>query len=262
MTDGRCLTTENGPAIELRNVSKSFNPGRPALDGVSFKVKAGETLVLLGSSGSGKTTTLRMMNRLISPDEGEVFIEGKEARDWDPIRLRRRSGYVIQEVGLLPHLLVEENVALVPRLEGWERERRRLRARELLDLVGLPSEEFAGKRPSELSGGQRQRVGVARALAIDPPVLLMDEPFGALDPITRRRLQDEFRGLESELGKTVVFVTHDVPEAVRLADRITVMDQGRIRQIGSPREILEEPVDEFVKEFVRVVLDDGRMADD
>jgi osmoprotectant transport system ATP-binding protein len=206
---------------------------------------------LLGSSGSGKTTSLKMMNRLVLPDEGEVRIEGRNVEDWDPIELRRRAGYVIQEVGLLPHLTVEENVGLVPRLEGWELERRRTRAQELLERVGLPASDFAAKRPSELSGGQKQRVGVARALANDPPLLLMDEPFGALDPITRRRLQEEFRKLEQSLGKTVVFVTHDVPEALRLADRIAVLDQGQLRQIGTPREIVEQPADDFVREFVR-----------
>ena len=241
----------NEAAVELREVSKTFGDGRAALRQVSFQVERGETLVLLGSSGSGKTTSLKMMNRLVLPDEGEVRIEGKEVRDWDPIELRRRAGYVIQEVGLLPHLTVEENVGLVPKLEGWKLERRRARARELLERVGLPPADFANKRPSQLSGGQKQRVGVARALANDPPMLLMDEPFGALDPITRRRLQEEFRRLEQSLGKTVVFVTHDLPEALRLADRIAVLDEGRLRQIGTPVEIVENPADEFVREFVR-----------
>lgn len=239
------------PAVEFRDVSKFFGDGQAALRRVSFRVERGETLVLLGSSGSGKTTSLKMMNRLVLPDEGEVRIEGRNVEDWDPIELRRRAGYVIQEVGLLPHLTVEENVGLVPRLEGWELERRRTRAQELLERVGLPATDFAAKRPSELSGGQKQRVGVARALANDPPLLLMDEPFGALDPITRRRLQEEFRKLEQSLGKTVVFVTHDVPEALRLADRIAVLDQGQLRQIGTPREIVEQPADDFVREFVR-----------
>lgn len=240
------------PAVEFRSVSKSFGPGRAALSGVSFCIEQGETLVLLGSSGCGKTTTLKMINRLAEPDRGEVWVQGREVREWDPIRLRRRAGYVIQEVGLLPHLSVEANVGLVPRLEGWEPERRRARAHELLKLVGLPPAEFAGKRPSELSGGQKQRIGVARALAVDPPLLLMDEPFGALDPITRRRIQEEFRALEQRLGKTVVFVTHDVPEALRLADRIAVMERGEIRQIGTPREVMKSPADEFVREFVRL----------
>ncbi len=239
------------PAVEFRDVSKFYGEGQTALWRVSFRVEPGETLVLLGSSGSGKTTSLKMMNRLVLPDEGEVRIEGRQVKDWDPIELRRRAGYVIQEVGLFPHLTVEENVGLVPRLEGWELERRRARAQELLERVGLPPTDFAAKRPSELSGGQKQRVGVARALANDPPLLLMDEPFGALDPITRRRLQEEFRKLAQSLGKTVVFVTHDVPEALRLADRIAVLDQGQLRQIGTPREIVQQPADDFVREFVR-----------
>lgn len=248
----------SGPAVEFRTVSKSFTPDRPVLDRLSFRVEQGETLVLLGSSGSGKTTALKMMNRLVSPDAGEVLVEGKGVQSWDPIRLRRRMGYVIQEVGLLPHLSVEENVALVPRLEGRDLDERRSRAHELMDMVGLAPDEFRAKRPSELSGGQKQRVGVARALANDPPILLMDEPFGALDPITRRRLQEEFRKLEWDLGKTVVFVTHNVPEALRIADRIAILDEGRIRQIGAPTEILDSPADDFVKEFVRtdVVTDE------
>jgi osmoprotectant transport system ATP-binding protein len=223
-----------------------------ALDEVSFRVSYGETLVLLGSSGSGKTTTLKMMNRLVEPDQGEVIIEGREVRHWDPIRLRRRCGYVIQEVGLLPHMSVEDNIALVPRMDGWDVGKRCARAKELLDMVGLPSGEFRDKHPSQLSGGQKQRVGVARALALDPPVLLMDEPFGALDPITRRKLQVEFLQLRKRLKKTVVFVTHDVVEAMRLADRVAVMNRGRIRQIGAPREILEQPADEFVRDFVLI----------
>jgi osmoprotectant transport system ATP-binding protein len=239
-------------AVEFRSVSKTFDSDRAALWDVSFRVEQGETLVLLGSSGSGKTTCLKMMNRLVEPDTGSVLIEGRETGSWDPIRLRRRAGYVIQEIGLLPHLTVEENVALVPRLEGWDVEKRRARAHELLELVGLEPREFANQRPSRLSGGQKQRVGVARALAVDPPLLLMDEPFGALDPITRRRLQEEFRTLEQRLGKAVVFVTHDVPEALRLADRIAIMDAGRIRQVGDPHEIMEQPADDFVRELVRV----------
>jgi osmoprotectant transport system ATP-binding protein len=216
------------PAVELCEVSKYFAPGQAALSQVSFRVEPGETLVLLGSSGSGKTTCLKMVNRLVEPDQGTVSIEGRDAREWDPITLRRRTGYVIQDVGLLPHLSVEENIALVPRLEGWEKERRRNRARELLELVRLDPDQYAGKRPSQLSGGEKQRVGVARALAIDPPLL------------------------QQRLGKSVLFVTHDVPEALRLADRVAVMDRGKIRQIGPAQEILERPADEFVREFVRL----------
>lgn len=238
-------------AVEFRSVSKSFGNGQPALSDISFRIEPGENLVLLGTSGSGKTTTLKMINRLVEPDSGEVRVNGREVREWDPIKLRRQAGYVIQDVGLLPHFRVWENVALVPRLEGWPILKQRERAFELLGLVGLAPGEHAEKWPSELSGGQKQRVGVARALAVDPPLLLMDEPFGALDPITRRRVQKEFLALEQKLGKTVVFVTHDVPEAFRLADRIAVFDQGRIRQIGTRQQILESPADDFVREFVR-----------
>jgi osmoprotectant transport system ATP-binding protein len=238
------------PAVEFRRVGKAFG-SRRVLDDVSFVVERGETLVLLGSSGSGKTTTLRMINRLVEPDEGEVLVDGREVRAWDPIRLRRRTGYVIQDVGLLPHLDVFENVELVPRLEGWPEERRRERSRELLSLVGLSPDAFGPKMPSELSGGERQRVGVARALAFDPSLLLMDEPFGALDAINRRRLQDEFRDMKKTLSKTIVFVTHDVPEALKLGDRIGVMHRGRLVQLATATGILEQPANDFVAELVQ-----------
>ena len=244
----------SGPAVELRNVSKRFGAGaQPVMDRVSFRVERGETLVLLGSSGAGKTTTLRTVNRLVEPDEGEVEVEGREIRSWDPIRLRRRTGYVIQDVGLLPHLSVAENVELVARLEGWSPERRNERVRELLAFVGLAPERFARMRPKELSGGERQRVGVARALAVDPPLLLMDEPFGALDAVNRRRMQDEFLEMKQKLGKTIVIVTHDVPEAMKLGDRIGVMHAGRLLQLGPPAEILGRPADDFVAELVQLV---------
>jgi osmoprotectant transport system ATP-binding protein len=239
----------SGPAVELRNVSKSFG-ARRILDRISLRVEPGETMVLLGSSGSGKTTTLRTINRLVEPDEGEVEVEGREIRAWDPIRLRRRTGYVIQDVGLFPHLSVAENVELVPKLEGWSEVLRRERMRQLLLLVGLPPERFASMRPRELSGGELQRVGVARALAVDPPLLLMDEPFGALDAVNRRRLQDEFLEMKRKLAKTIVFVTHDVPEAVRLGDRIGVLREGRLLQVGSAHDLLHRPADEFVAELV------------
>jgi osmoprotectant transport system ATP-binding protein len=243
----------SGTTVEFRKVTKRAEGlGRPILDALSFRVESGETLVLLGSSGSGKTTTLRMINRLVEPDEGEVEVDGRPVPSWDPIRLRRRTGYVIQEVGLLPHMNVLENVGLVPRLEGWSEAERSERARALLALVGLSPDEFGRKRPSELSGGERQRVGVARALAIDPPLLLMDEPFGSLDPRNRRRLQDEFREMKARLGKTIVFVTHDVPEALKLSDRIGVMHEGRLLQLGTPAGILAEPASDFVSELMRL----------
>jgi osmoprotectant transport system ATP-binding protein len=241
-------------AVELQDVHKRFHDGHPALDGVSLAVEEGRVLVLLGRSGSGKTTALRTINRMVEPDAGRVAVLGREIHEWEVIGLRRRVGYVIQEAGLLPHFSVADNVALVPRLLGWSTERRTARARELLALVGLPPDRFAPLFPRQLSGGERQRVGLARALAADPPLLLMDEPFGALDPLTRRRIQDEFRALQGRLGKTVVLVTHDVPEALRLGDAVAVMDAGRVLQHGSPREIREQPQEGFVRDFVDAAL--------
>jgi osmoprotectant transport system ATP-binding protein len=193
---------------------------------------------LLGRSGSGKTTTMKLINRLIDPTSGEVRVERKATLDWDPIRLRRRIGYVIQEVGLFPHLTVEENIGVVPRLEGWAPARIHQRARELLIMVGLDAEQFAARLPRELSGGQRQRVGVARALAADPPVILLDEPFGALDPITRREIQREFMTLQRELKKTMVFVTHDIGEAFLLGSRIALLKDGELILLGQPEDLL------------------------
>lgn len=224
--------------IECREAGYRLNGGRPLLTGLSLKVQRGETLVLLGRSGSGKTTTLKLINRLLLPTEGEVLVEGRSTTEWDPIRLRRRIGYVIQEVGLFPHFSVERNIGLVPTLEGWDKERIRARVFELLRLVGLDPEQFALRRPHELSGGQRQRVGVARALAADPPVLLMDEPFGALDPVTRAEMQGEFSRLQKQLSKTIVFVTHDINEALRLASRIALMASGQLAGVYSPQEFL------------------------
>jgi osmoprotectant transport system ATP-binding protein len=242
-------------AVELHEVRKRF-PGsdQAALDGVSLVVEEGRVLVLLGRSGSGKTTALRTINGMVAADSGRVAVLGRDVSAWDLIELRRRTGYVIQEGGLLPHLTVSDNVTLVPRLQGWTVERRAIRARELLALVGLPPDRFASLRPRQLSGGERQRVGLARALAADPPLLLMDEPFGALDPLTRRRMQEEFRDLQGRLGKTVVLVTHDVPEALRLADSVAVMDAGRVLQHGPPREIREEPREGFVRDLVNAAL--------
>jgi osmoprotectant transport system ATP-binding protein len=237
------------PAIAFQDVSKSFG-GRRVLDGLSLEVADGETVALIGPSGCGKTTALKLVNRLVDPDSGRVIVEGREVSSEDPIALRRRLGYVIQEGGLFPHWDVRGNVEVVPRLLGWDEEKRRARTREVLAMVNLPAEEFAQRRPRQLSGGQRQRVGVARALAADPPVVLMDEPFGALDPIARRALQREFLDWKKRLKKAVLLVTHDMREAFLLADRIAVMDRGRIRQAGTKAELLERPADEFVREFV------------
>ncbi|MFQ5889429.1 MAG: ATP-binding cassette domain-containing protein [Gemmatimonadota bacterium] len=218
--------------IEFDSVSVHLG-GTSVLTGLSLNVDAGETVVLLGRSGSGKSTTLRLVNRLLEPSSGSVRVHGIPTESWDPIELRRGIGYVIQEVGLFPHFTVAENVELVPRLLEWEVGRRTARVEELLRLVGLEPGEVRGRYPRELSGGQRQRVGVARALAADPPLLLCDEPFGAVDPITRRGLQREFRELSRRLGKTILFVTHDVREAVYLGDRIALLELGRIAFVGS-----------------------------
>jgi osmoprotectant transport system ATP-binding protein len=215
-------------AIEFRDVSFT-RPGRPrVLDRFSLTVGSGDVLALVGRSGAGKSTLLKLINRLLEPDEGSVLVEGRDTRAWEPIQLRRRVGYVLQEVGLFPHMSVGSNVAVVPRLDGWSEERIAARVDELLDLVGLPPRQFSTAWPDELSGGQRQRVGVARALAADPPVLLMDEPFGALDPLTRAELHREFRRIQARLHKTVIIVTHDMGEAFALGDRVGVLDEGRL----------------------------------
>jgi osmoprotectant transport system ATP-binding protein len=230
-------------AIEFRKVAYELNGGRELLHDVNLQVQRGETLVLLGRSGSGKTTTLKLVNRLLSPTSGEVLVNARSTAEWDVIRLRRMVGYVIQDAGLLPHYTVERNIGLVPSIEGWAAQKIRDRVLELLALVGLES-EIAARYPRELSGGQRQRVGVARALAADPPFLLMDEPFGALDPITRAELQKEFVALQARLKKTVVFVTHDLPEALSLASRIVLLEEGRVIAIHTPMEFLasKEPL--------------------
>jgi osmoprotectant transport system ATP-binding protein len=227
-----------GPVVVLRDVGYRLQNGRSLLTGVNLTISRGETLILLGRSGSGKTTSLKLINRLLEPSEGEILIEGRRQSQWDLIELRRGIGYVIQDVGLFPHWTVERNVALVPRLSGWPDARVRERVREMLALVGLDAGEFAQRYPRELSGGQRQRVGVARALAADPPILLMDEPFGALDPITRAELQREFRGLAARLGKTIAFVTHDLREALLLGTRIALLAGGRLAGVYSPQEFL------------------------
>ncbi len=224
--------------IEFDHVDFALPEGRTLLADLTLRVGSGETLVLLGRSGSGKTTTMKLINRLLDPSAGEVKVEGRSTLEWDPIRLRRRIGYVIQEIGLFPHLTVEENIALVPRLERWQPDRIHGRVRELLGMIGLEADHFAGRLPRELSGGQRQRVGVARALAADPPIILLDEPFGALDPITRRDLQQEFRALQRRLKKTMVFVTHDVREALLLGSRIALLKEGKLVLLGEPADLL------------------------
>jgi osmoprotectant transport system ATP-binding protein len=222
-------------AVEFRDVSFAIN-GRTILNRLSFAVEPGETLVLLGRSGSGKTTALRLINAMLMPSGGEVRVQGRPTVEWDPVHLRRAIGYVIQDAGLFPHFTVGRNVGVVPSLENWPAEKANARVNELLDRVGLPAAEFAGRFPRELSGGQRQRVGVARALAADPAILLFDEPFGALDPVTRLDLQNEFLRLRSDLRKTSVFVTHDVHEAIRLGTRIGLLHEGRMVFLGPPRE--------------------------
>jgi len=237
------------PAVEFEEVRKAIG-GRPVLDGFTLTVEAGETIALIGPSGCGKTTALKLVNRLLDADAGRVLVQGRDVAEEDPISLRRKLGYVIQEGGLFPHWDVLANVEVVPRMLGWEEDRRARRAAEVLAMVNLPAQMFGSRRPRQLSGGQRQRVGVARALAADPPVLLMDEPFGALDPIARRALQREFLDWKGRLKKAVLLVTHDMREAFLLADRIAVMDRGRIRQTGTKADLVERPADDFVREFV------------
>ena len=216
------------PAIRFDGVRFTRPGGVRVLDGFDLDVQTGEVLALVGRSGAGKTTLLKLVNRLLVPGAGAVIVQGRDPRAWEPIRLRRRIGYVLQEVGLFPHMTVTENIAVVPRLEGWSEDRVARRIDELLDLIGLPAGGYAARWPDELSGGQRQRVGVARALAADPPIVLMDEPFGALDPLTRAELHAEFRRIQDRLGKTVIIVTHDMGEAFALADRIGVIEDGRL----------------------------------
>lgn len=235
--------------IRFENVVKRYGDFE-ALKGVSLEVAQGQLVTLLGPSGCGKTTLLRTVNRLIEPSEGTVFIGEQDVRKLDEVELRRGIGYVIQSIGLFPHMSVLENVVVVPRLLGWSKEKREARAREMLALVGLEPQTFAGRFPRELSGGQAQRVGLARALAADPPVLLMDEPFGAVDPPTRERLQEEFLKLQSELKKTVLFVTHDLEEAVKISDRICLMNVGHVEQYDTPEVLLRSPKTPFVQDFL------------
>jgi osmoprotectant transport system ATP-binding protein len=237
--------------LEFREATKRYaGAEEPAVDSLSLTVPAGEICVLVGPSGCGKTTAMRMVNRMIDITAGDILVGGQSVRERDPSQLRREIGYVIQQIGLFPHKSIAENIATVPRLLGWDRERRRKRVAELLELVDLPR-DYADRFPAQLSGGQRQRVGVARALAADPPLMLMDEPFGAIDPINRARLQDEFLSLQQQLRKTVVFVTHDIDEAIKVGDRIAIMrDGGHLAQYGTAAEVLTEPADDFVAQFV------------
>jgi osmoprotectant transport system ATP-binding protein len=246
------MTDQETAAIEFIDVSYRIADGRTLLSNLNLRVMRGETLVLLGRSGSGKTTTLKLINALLICQEGQIIVDGKSIRDWDPIRLRRHIGYAIQDVGLFPHITVERNISLVPRLEKWPPEKIRKRVDELLELVGLPADQFRSRYPNQLSGGQRQRIGLGRALASDPPILLMDEPFGALDPLTRADVQREFKSLQQRLNKTVVFVTHDVREAMLLGTRIAVMDAGRLLGVYSRAAFLQakEPV---VADYVNVL---------
>ncbi|MFD5120453.1 ABC transporter ATP-binding protein [Streptomyces sp. NPDC058385] len=236
--------------IRFDRVTKRYADGTTAVDDLSFEVGEGELVTLVGPSGCGKTTTMMMVNRLIEPTSGRILVDGEDISQVDPVKLRRRIGYVIQQVGLFPHRTILDNTATVPALIGWKKSKARARAAELLDLVGLDPKQYGSRYPEQLSGGQRQRVGVARALAADPPVLLMDEPFGAVDPVVREQLQDEFLRMQAAVRKTVLLVTHDIEEAVRLGDRIAVYGQGRIEQFDTPGAVLGTPATPYVAEFV------------
>jgi osmoprotectant transport system ATP-binding protein len=238
--------------IVFDHVTKRYSGSeRPAVDDLSLTIPAGEICVLIGPSGGGKTTAMKLVNRLISLTEGDITIDGQSVMELDPVELRRGIGYVIQQIGLFPHMTIDANVATVPKLVGWDKQRTRERCRELLELVGLDPDEYAKRYPAQLSGGQRQRVGLARAMAADPPLMLMDEPFGAIDPITRERLQNDFLRLHREVRKTVIFVTHDIDEAIKMGDRICILRQGgRLAQYDTPEAILADPADDFVADFV------------
>ncbi|CUB20663.1 Choline transport ATP-binding protein OpuBA [Bacillus subtilis] len=235
--------------LTLENVSKTYKGGKKAVNNVNLKIEKGEFICFIGPSGCGKTTTMKMINRLIEPSAGKIFIDGENIMEQDSVELRRKIGYVIQQIGLFPHMTIQQNISLVPKLLKWPEQQRKERARELLKLVDM-GPEYLDRYPHELSGGQQQRIGVLRALAAEPPLILMDEPFGALDPITRDSLQEEFKKLQKTLHKTIVFVTHDMDEAIKLADRIVILKAGEIVQVGTPDDILRKPADEFVEEFI------------
>jgi osmoprotectant transport system ATP-binding protein len=246
--------------IETVDLTKRYGDVA-AVDALSLKVEDGELLVLLGGSGSGKTTTLKMINRLIEPTSGHVTIDGQDARAFEPYELRRRIGYVFQKIGLFPHMTIADNVAVTLTLIGWDASRIQGRVDELLELVELAPDAVRERRPTELSGGQQQRVGVARALAASPRLMLLDEPFGALDPLTRDRLQQSFMRIRRQLGLTAIFVTHDMVEALLVGDRIAVMNEGRLVQIGSPRELLQDPADAYVRQLMETPTRQARVMD-
>jgi osmoprotectant transport system ATP-binding protein len=244
------MTDSAGTAIEFAHVHYRINGNLSLVSDLNLAIQRGETLMLLGRSGSGKTTTLKLINRLLTASQGEVRVDGRSTNEWDVIQLRRNIGYAIQEAGLFPHYTVQENIALIPRLERWQPEKIKARVEEVLQMVGLHHDQYAGRYPDQLSGGQRQRVGLARALAADPKILLMDEPFGALDPITRAELQQEFLQLKKRLSKTVVFVTHDVAEALMMGDRIALMDSGTLKGVYTPTEFVRS-TNEFVQPYIQ-----------
>ena len=235
--------------LSIKNLSKVYGGGKKAVDNISLEVESGEFIAFIGTSGSGKTTALRMINRMIEATEGQITINGKDVRKMNPVELRRKIGYVIQQIGLMPHMTIRENIVLVPKLLKWSEEKKEKKAKELIKLVDLP-EEFLDRYPSQLSGGQQQRIGVVRALAAEQDVILMDEPFGALDPITRDTLQDLVKELQQKLGKTFIFVTHDMDEAIKLADKICIMSEGQVIQYDTPDNILRHPANDFVRDFI------------
>ncbi|NQD99425.1 betaine/proline/choline family ABC transporter ATP-binding protein [Staphylococcus xylosus] len=235
--------------LSIKNLSKVYGGGKKAVNNISLEVESGEFIAFIGTSGSGKTTALRMINRMIEATEGQITINGKDVRKMNPVELRRKIGYVIQQIGLMPHMTIRENIVLVPKLLKWSQEKKEKKAKELIKLVDLP-EEFLDRYPSQLSGGQQQRIGVVRALAAEQDVILMDEPFGALDPITRDTLQDLVKELQQKLGKTFIFVTHDMDEAIKLADKICIMSEGQVVQYDTPDNILRHPANDFVRDFI------------